>query len=83
MGGVDLSLQGTNEVAFFSVPARVGGVDLSNEDTDEFDSDLSLRPCGRGGFKSYSAGAMTYNNRPRPCGRGGFKLMIYAYCRIC
>ena len=83
VGGVDLSFSERLISFGASVPARVGGVDLSNEDTDEFDSDLSLRPCGRGGFKPYSAGAMTYNNSPRPCGRGGFKLMIYAYCRIC
>ena len=33
------------------VPAHAGGVDLSVKDEDDKTSEVSPRPCGRGGFK--------------------------------
>ena len=36
------------------VPAHAGGVDLSVKDEDDKTSEVSPRPCGRGGFKPAS-----------------------------
>ena len=59
---------------WLSVPARVGGVDLSSRRPQSIPSIARPRPCGRGGFKLKGSRLRLSFRCPRPCGRGGFKL---------
>ena len=56
-----------------SVPARVGGVDLSSGIWITKTDRRGPRPCGRGGFKRERVNEGCERWCPRPCGRGGFK----------
>ena len=51
MGGVDLSCYDAACFCGCGVPARVGGVDLSDEINIRIEGMCGPRPCGRGGFK--------------------------------
>ena len=61
------------------VPARVGGVDLSNNYDAMRAFLMCPRPCGRGGFKLSHLSQSISSASPRPCGRGGFKQTYILY----
>ena len=78
MGGVDLSIPWYADPSRDQVPARMGGVDLSNMEQLREMYGSGPRPHGRGGFKLYPAASHEKNGKV-PARMGGVDLSWLAY----